>query len=119
MKILADENFPGPAVERLRKRGYDVLWARTQCPGLKDRALLERAEAENRVVLTLDKDFWQLALQRPIPIRRSGVILLRVFPATSRNVEALIELMLQTEHSWAGHVSIVTADGIEMIPARG
>jgi len=72
MKILADENFPGPVVAGLRKRGHDVLWARTQSPGLKDRVLLERAEAENRIVLTLDRDFWQLALQRPIPIRRSG-----------------------------------------------
>jgi hypothetical protein len=28
------------------------------CPGLTDRALLERAEADGRVLLTLDKDFW-------------------------------------------------------------
>ena len=27
------------------------------CPGLKDRTLLERAEADGRLVLTLDKDF--------------------------------------------------------------
>jgi predicted nuclease of predicted toxin-antitoxin system len=49
----------------LRKQDHDVLWARTDCPGLKDRSLLERAEADGRVVLTLDKDFWQVALQRP------------------------------------------------------
>ena len=78
MRILADENFPRPIVENLRKQDHDVLWARTDCPGLKDRTLLERAEAEGRVVLTLDKDFWQIALQRPIPLKRSGVILFRV-----------------------------------------
>lgn len=27
MKILADENLPGPVVEILRKRGHDVVWA--------------------------------------------------------------------------------------------
>jgi len=62
MRILADENLPGPVVEVLRKRGHDVLWSRTECPGLKDRGRLKRAEAENRIVLTLDRDFWQLAL---------------------------------------------------------
>ena len=75
MRILADENFPRPVVESLRNRDHDVIWARTDCPGLKDRALLERAEAEGRVVMTLDKDFWQIALQRSIPLKRSGVIL--------------------------------------------
>jgi predicted nuclease of predicted toxin-antitoxin system len=93
MRILADENFPRPTIEVLRRQGHDVLWARTGCPDLKDRALLERAEADSRLVLTLDKDFWQVALQRPVP--------------------------LSTGHSWAGHVSIVTKDGIEMIPTVG
>jgi len=67
MRILAGENFPRPIVESLRKPNHDVLWARTDCPGLKDSELLERAEADDRVLLTLDKDFWQLALQRRIP----------------------------------------------------
>jgi len=67
MRILADENFPLPIVNALRSQGHDVLWARTACPGLKDRLLLERAEADGRLVITLDKDFWQLALQRPQP----------------------------------------------------
>jgi predicted nuclease of predicted toxin-antitoxin system len=59
MRILADENFPQPIVKILNKRGHDVVWARIDCPGLKDRLLLERAEADGRVVLTLDKDFWR------------------------------------------------------------
>jgi predicted nuclease of predicted toxin-antitoxin system len=116
MRILADENFPRPIVESLRKENHDVIWARTDCPGLKDRALLERAEAEGRVVLTLDKDFWQVALQRPIPLKRCGVILFRVFPAIPENLAPLVDSTLRAEQSWIGHVSIVTKDGIEMIP---
>jgi hypothetical protein len=65
MRFLADENIPLRTVEVLRKQGHDVLWARTDCPGIKDRALLDRAEADGRLILTLDKDFWQLTLQRP------------------------------------------------------
>lgn len=78
---------------------------------------MERAEVEGRVLLTLDKDFWQTALQRPIPLKRSGVILFRVFPAIAENLEPLVESVVRMEHSWIGHISIDTRDGIEMIPA--
>src|SRR5579872_3427887 len=116
MRILADENFPRPVVEGLRKQGHDVHWARMDSPGLKDRALLERAEVEGRVILTLDKDFWQIALQRPVPLTRSGVILFRVFPAILENLAPLVDSTVRAQQSWLGHVSIVTKDGIEMIP---
>ena len=109
MLILADENFPLPTVETMRADGHDVLWARTNCPGRADAALLERAEAESRLVLTLDKDFWQIALQRREPLERSGVILFRV----------QVQRALSAEREWRGHVSVVTMEGIQMIPARG
>ena len=57
MRLLADENFPKPIVKVLRNDGHDVLWARTDLPGAKDVVLLDSAESEVRVVLTLDKDF--------------------------------------------------------------
>jgi len=62
-----------------------------------------------------DKDFWQLALRRPIPLRRCGVILFRVHPAIPENLAQLVDSG-RTEYPWVGHVSIVAKDGIEMIP---
>ena len=38
-----------------------------------DPAILERAELEACIVLTLDKNFAQIARQRRIPLKRSGV----------------------------------------------
>jgi predicted nuclease of predicted toxin-antitoxin system len=116
MRLLADENFPRPTVEAIRKQGHDVLWARTDCPGLKDRALLERSEADGRLVLTLDKDFWQLALQRPVALKRSGIVLFQVHPAISKNLQPLVDSMLRAQQVWIGYASIVTREGIEMIP---
>lgn len=115
MKLLADENFPRPLVELLRKQGHDILWIRIDCPGLADRVLIERAEADHRLVLTLDKDFWQLTLQRREPLRHSGVVLFRVHPAILENLEPLVLAMLRAERHWIGHISVVTTDGIEMI----
>jgi predicted nuclease of predicted toxin-antitoxin system len=61
MLLLADENFPLPTIEELRRDGCDVIWARTGAPGAKDTALLDRAEEEGRILLTLDRDFWQIS----------------------------------------------------------
>jgi hypothetical protein len=45
MHLLANENFPGVAVEDLRARGHDVAWGRTDAPGSDDRTVLARAVA--------------------------------------------------------------------------
>ncbi len=74
MRLLADENFPRP-IDATRNGGHDDLWARTDLAGASDVALLDLAESEARVVLTLDKDFWQIAVQRRSPLQQSGVVL--------------------------------------------
>lgn len=91
MRLLADENIPKSIVEYLRAGGHDVLWARTDCAGWKDVVLLERAESEGRIVMTLDKDFWQIAVQRRIPIEQAGVVLFRCSPATPQRLEPLVQ----------------------------
>ena len=118
MKLLADENFPRPVVEALGKQGHDVLWARLACAGWRDADLLDLAETEGRVVLTLDKDFCQIAWQRRQPLQRSGVILFRVHPATPGRLAPLVLSAMRTERPWVGHVSVVVSGGIEMLPAK-
>jgi len=54
MRILADENFPGTAVDELKKRGHNVVWVRTAKPGIGDRAILEWAQTENRLLVKRD-----------------------------------------------------------------
>jgi predicted nuclease of predicted toxin-antitoxin system len=118
MRLLADENFPKPSVSALRAGGHDVLWARTDCAGWKDAALLDLAEFEKRIVLTLDRDFWQIAIQRRIPLEQSGVALFRVHPATPDNIEPLVRAFVEANRAWAGHISIIAPDGIQMLTAR-
>ena len=51
MRILADENFPGPVIRALRERGYDVAAVKQIMRGSTDRAVLARAQAEGRIVV--------------------------------------------------------------------
>jgi hypothetical protein len=69
-------------------------------------------------VLTLDKDFWQIAVQRRIPLEQSGVVLFRVHPATPGNLEPLVRALVEANRVWAGHIGIIAADGIQMLAAR-
>jgi predicted nuclease of predicted toxin-antitoxin system len=118
MRLLADENFPQPIVEALRVDGHDVLWIRTEHPGWKDAALLDLAESETRIVLTLDKDFWQIAVQRRTPLEKSGVVLFRVHPATPENLGPLVRGFVEANRVWAGYVSIISVTGIQMLAVR-
>jgi predicted nuclease of predicted toxin-antitoxin system len=118
MRLLADENFPLPLVESLRSQGHEVLWARMDCAGWNDVDLLDRAESEGRLVLTLDRDFWQIAVQRRRPLRQSGVILFRTHPATPDRLKPLLRTFVDANKPWFGHVSVITADAIQMLPAR-
>jgi predicted nuclease of predicted toxin-antitoxin system len=114
MRLLADENFPLPAVEALRHAGHDVTWARTDHPGAKDAALLELAESDRRVLVTLDKDFWQIAIQRRQPLEQSGLILFRVHPAIPGTITPLVLRTLGMDRQWEGHATVVTADRVLM-----
>jgi predicted nuclease of predicted toxin-antitoxin system len=115
MLLLADENFPKRLVERLRAEGNDVVWARTHCSGWRDSDLLQFAESEARIIVTLDKDFWQIAIQRRVPLKQSGVVLFRVHPAIPENIEPLVRVFVEANRGWSGHVSIISADGIQMM----
>ncbi len=119
MRVLADENFPGQLVEGLRSGGHDVLWARLDCAGWPDTKLLDFAESDARLMLTLDKDFWQIAIQRRVPLQRSGVVLFRVHPATVGKLAPLVNALLAADREWAGYIRIVSAAGIQMVAAGG
>jgi len=57
-RLFADENFPLPVVEELRRLGHDVLTiqeAGMANQRLPDEAVLDFASGDNRAVLTLNR----------------------------------------------------------------
>ena len=115
MRILADENFPGIAVEELRKRGHNVVWVRTEKPGIGDRVILEWAQTEERLLVTLDKDFGELAFGRDLAAR-CGVVLFRMKISNARTGSMRIVDILESRSDWAAHFSVVEDDRIRMRP---
>ncbi|MBV8728820.1 MAG: hypothetical protein JO336_03320 [Acidobacteriia bacterium] len=64
------------------------------------------------VLLTLDKDFWQIAMERRKPLERGGVILFRVHPAIPENITPLVLRTMAIEQERTGHASVVTMDRV-------
>jgi predicted nuclease of predicted toxin-antitoxin system len=67
MRFLANENLPGTAVTALAAAGHDVVWVRTAAPGTTDPEVLAWAAREERILLTFDKDFGELAKGSALP----------------------------------------------------
>jgi predicted nuclease of predicted toxin-antitoxin system len=72
MKLLLDTCVWGGAKAELLAAGHDVVWTGdlTEDPG--DEEILAQAHREQRVLITLDKDFGELAVVRGLP--HSGIV---------------------------------------------
>ena len=105
MRLLANENFPRVAVEALRARGHDVAWVRTEIPGAGDEEVIHRAVAENRVLVTFDKDFGELAFRAKLPAK-PGIILFRIPPLSPSYVAHIAVTVLESRSDWQGHFSV-------------
>ncbi len=62
MKILLDSCIWSRARPEIEAAGHDVLWAGDWPEDPGDEQILARAHAEGRVLVTLDKDFGELAI---------------------------------------------------------
>ncbi len=67
MRFLANENFPSAAVTALEAAGHEVIWARIAAPGMTDSDMLAWAARQERILLTFDKDFGDLARGSALP----------------------------------------------------
>ncbi len=119
MRFLADENFPGDAVTALRTSGHDVLWIRTDAPGITDQDVLARSLEDVRVLLTFDKDFGELAWRSGLPAT-CGIVLFRLPALSPAGVGKVIADVLMARDDWAGHFSVVEPGRIRVrvLPPR-
>jgi len=115
VRLLADENVPGPVVAALQERGHDVVSVRELMRGASDREVLRRAQKEARVLITFDRDFGELAYRSHLPAT-SGVILFRLTGQSPKVDNMRVVSALDTRSDWAGHFAVITDDRIRIRP---
>lgn len=67
MKLLLDTCVWGGAKTKLMSDGHDVVWAGDWPVDPGDEEILARAYIEARILVTLDKDFGELAIIQNLP----------------------------------------------------
>ena len=79
MKLLLDTCVWGKAKQALAEAGHDVEWSGEWEEDPGDEEILAIADREGRTLVTLDKDFGELAIVRNLP--HHGILRLANFSA--------------------------------------
>ena len=113
MRLCANENLPGECVTALKAAGHDVLWVRESMPGAADEVVLARALAEERLLLTFDKDFGGLVFGRGQEAS-VGIVLFRISQPSAKSVAEAVMRILASRNDWSGHFSVVDDQTVRM-----
>jgi predicted nuclease of predicted toxin-antitoxin system len=105
LRLLVDVGV-GTAVEAwLRQAGHDVAAVRDRDATMDDTDILSWAVQEQRLVMTMDKDFGELVYRSGQA--HAGVLLLRLDQANSQEkVQAVAAIFAQQGGQLAGHFCV-------------
>lgn len=106
MRLLLDSCVWGGAVKVLRQSGHDVDWCGVWPEDPGDAEILRIATEQARILVTLDKDFGELAIVGGIP--HNGIIRLVDFAARQQAPACSKVLAAHGEELMRG--AIVTAE---------
>ena len=110
-RFLVDECCPATLVGALRDLGFDVRYVAEEVPGLSDDDVLRSATAEDRILVTTDKDFGALTVR--LGHMAVGLILLRLSRLGTYLVAKKAAAMIQENaENLAGHITTFTEDRV-------
>ena len=114
MKVLLDTCVWGGAKAELQTAGYDVLWTGdlTHDPGDED--ILAQAYREQRVLVTLGRDFGELAIRCRLP--HSGIVRLVNIAARQQGAACLQMITQYGDELTRGAIITVEAGRVRIRP---
>lgn len=102
MKFVTDENLGVQIPQYLQNLGFDII----PIPiGASDINILKIANKENRILITLDKDFGELVFK--YKLIHSGVILFRLKNESIENKKKVILKTLKSRKKFQGKFTVI------------
>jgi len=105
LKIIFDVGISKKAEIHFKNLGFDILAVRDLDASMKDADILELALKEERLVVTMDKDFGELVFNSKK--NHSGVLLLRMEDADwKQKIDVLMEIFQKYSKEIKGKFSV-------------
>jgi predicted nuclease of predicted toxin-antitoxin system len=118
MRFAVNENVSATVIRELRDRGHDVFSAKESMAGAADDLILARAQSEDRIVVTHDKDFGELAFRYGLSAS-CGVVLIRLAGADPAADNRQVLSVIESRGDWNGHFTVVERGRVRMRPLPG
>ncbi len=115
MKVLLDTCVWGGAKGVLEQTGHDVIWCGDWAKDPGDREILSYALREQRILITQDKDFGELAIVRGLP--HGGIIRLSGFAGKEQGEVCARILSTYATELCAGAIVTVNKQRVRVRPA--
>jgi len=115
VKIFANENLFEPIIDYLRSLGNDVLSIR-DCglSGISDDEVYEKACKENRVIITMDKDFTRIF--RFPPEKCGGIVVAKLYKRPVNETLTIFKKYYQSikEEDIKRNLVVITPEGVRI-----
>lgn len=109
--LLANENFPAPALRRLRAAGVDVVAVAEVMPAAQDVQVLAYARETGRWIVTFDRDYGELVFKRGIA-PPPAILYLRQEPYPPERPADLVLAMLSEPTLAEGYLLVISERGV-------
>lgn len=117
LRLYVDESIPVPSVTYLKSKSHSAVHAYDfNLVAVADRKHLKESKKQNRVLIALDRDFYQkLKLPKPHP----GVIVLKVSSTTVPSVNKTLDFVLKHLSPRKTKNAVVFASIDKIVQKRG
>ena len=108
---MANENFPLFSIKLLRKAGHKTASVIEETPRAKDLDILKRAQKENLVILTFDRDYGDLVFREGL-LPPPAILFFRQEPYPPDRPADLVLAMLSVPQQAEGCMVVISERNI-------
>ena len=109
--LLANENFPGPAIRKLRAAGVDVVAVIEAMPSVSDREVMAYARQEQRWLVTFDRDYGDLIFREGL-LPPPAILFFRQEPYPPDRPADIVLAMLSEPQQLEGYMVVISQQNI-------